>query len=151
MARAIAQQLANVECAELEIPRWPRVPLGEVPADAKGGRAELAAAARHYLRCRRQREEAFPSGLFADPAWDVLLDLFACANEEKAVTVTDACIAANVPATTALRWVSKLEDCGLLRRSIDPGDGRRIHLELTAHADELIARWLQSTFAGTAR
>jgi len=145
MARSIAQHLSNAPRPELEMPR-PRDPRGGEPSGEKGHREKLVAAARHYLRCRRKREAGFPPRLFADPAWDVLLDLFACASEGKAVTVTDACIAANVPTTTALRSISKLEDCGLLRRSTDPCDGRRIHLKLSARADQLIAEWLETTF-----
>jgi hypothetical protein len=51
---------------------------------------------------RRLRERLLPAGLFADPAWDMLLDLYAAEIEEQPVSVTSACIAAAAPATTAL-------------------------------------------------
>ena len=46
----------------------------------------------------------FGEGLFADPAWDIMLDLFAARIEGKDITVSSAGIAACVPPTTALRW-----------------------------------------------
>jgi hypothetical protein len=40
--------------------------------------------------------------LFADPGWDILLDLYAARQEGKQVSVSSLCIAAAVPPTTAL-------------------------------------------------
>lgn len=147
MARSLAQRLAVID-AELEAPPpTPDRDADEKAAAAVSGRGELAAAARHYLRCRRQREGTFSDDLFADPAWDLLLDLFACANEGKQVTVSDACIAANVPASTALRSLSRIERRGLIARRPDPADGRRTHLELTPQAERQMAQWLRSAFS----
>lgn len=146
MARTFAEHLASAMGTGPEAPRRLQVVIAREPETLEPSRADLAGAARRYLRSRRQREAAFPSDLFADPAWDVLLDLFACGAEGKPVTVTDACIAANVPSSTALRWLSKIESCGLVTRRLDPADRRRIHLELTPHADKQIARWLKSAF-----
>lgn len=82
--------------------------------------------------CRRvQRERHFPADLFADPAWDILLDLYASHYERRTVSVSSLCIAAHVPATTALRWIKTMCDQGLLIRESDPNDGRRIFISLT--------------------
>jgi len=146
MARTLAQSLALID-AELQAPVPRQGPSADnARASTVWGRRELAAAARHYLRCRRQRESTFSGDLFADPAWDLLLDLFACANEGKQVTVSGACIAANVPASTALRWLSRIESRGLIARRPDPADGRRTYLELTPEAERQMAQWLRSTF-----
>jgi hypothetical protein len=107
---------------------------------------ELAAIARHYLRQRRAREARLPAQLFADPAWDTMIDLFASRLEGKAMSVTDACIAACVPPTTALRWFAKMEECGMLVRRLDPRDARRAYLELTPQAADEVRQWLQRTF-----
>lgn len=93
-----------------------------------------AAAIRDMIRARRMREHLFGHGLFADPAWDILLDLTAARLEGRAVAVSSLCIAAAVPATTALRWIKQLTDAGLLRRVADPEDGRRVFIELTDRA-----------------
>lgn len=47
---------------------------------AKGSTKEqpvTAASIRALIRARRAREQFFPAGMFADPAWDMLLDLMA--------------------------------------------------------------------------
>lgn len=86
---------------------------------------------RAMIRARRLRDQFFRNGLFADPAWDMLLDLMAARLEGNRVAVSSLCIAAAVPATTALRWIKALTDRGLLVRSADPNDGRRVYIELS--------------------
>ncbi|MCG2841596.1 hypothetical protein L6Q21_11445 [Sandaracinobacter sp. RS1-74] len=93
-----------------------------------------AARIRAHIRARRLRERFFPAELFADPAWDMLLDLAAARLEERPVSVSSLCIAANVPTTTALRWIKNLSDTGLLSRSADPGDARRAFIALSPEA-----------------
>ncbi|WP_146151098.1 helix-turn-helix domain-containing protein [Allosphingosinicella deserti] len=107
---------------------------------------EFGEIARHYLRARRLRETSLPAQLFADPVWDTMLHLFASRVEGKAITVTDACAAACVPPTTALRWFTKMEETGLINRRLDPRDARRAYLELTPDAMDEVRSWLQLTF-----
>lgn len=85
---------------------------------------------RWFINARRARARFFPDDLFADPAWDILLDLFAAELTQRRVCVSSACIAAAVPATTAIRWISRLVNDGLLVRHNDPFDGRRVFVEL---------------------
>lgn len=89
---------------------------------------------RGMIRARRLRNQLFGPGLFADPAWDILLDLMAARVEGRSVAVSSLCIAAAVPATTALRWIRQLTEMGLLHRVADPLDGRRVFIELTKTA-----------------
>jgi DNA-binding MarR family transcriptional regulator len=63
--------------------------------------------------------------------WDMLLDLTAAHAEGQKVSVTSLCIAANVPATTALRWLSQMVEAGVFRRAADPMDRRRVFIELS--------------------
>ncbi|TPG48283.1 hypothetical protein [Sphingomonas glacialis] len=58
---------------------------------------------RQAIRARRLRDQHFGGGLFEDPAWDMLLDLFAAELERAQVSVSSLCIAAAVAPTTALR------------------------------------------------
>ena len=106
---------------------------------------------RQYLYARRLRERLLPAELFADPAWDVLLDLYASELEGRPVSISSACIAAAVPATTALRWLGRLEELGLTEREDDPLDSRRSYVRLTVRAREGIERWLalSPVMAGT--
>lgn len=88
--------------------------------------AEVRAA----IRARRMREQFFEGALFADPAWDMLLDLFAAHLEHARVSVSSLCIAASVPPTTALRWITTMREAGLFERHDDPFDRRRAFIGL---------------------
>jgi hypothetical protein len=96
--------------------------------------------ARHVLQARRRREALFPD-LFADPAWDLLLDLFIATEEGRALSVTSACFGTNVPATTALRSIALLERYGLVLRRRHPTDGRCMLLSLSDRALQLMHQW----------
>jgi hypothetical protein len=87
---------------------------------------------RAVIRSRRLRAQFFTQELFADPAWDMLLDLFAAYLEQRRVSVSSLCIAAAVPPTTALRWIGTLHDAGLFERQADPSDRRRAYIALSA-------------------
>ena len=85
---------------------------------------------RKVIRARRLRARFFPEDLFADPAWDMLLDLLQAELSHLRVPVSSLCIAAAVPATTALRWLKTMVSEGLFIRRSDPHDGRRVFVEL---------------------
>ncbi len=86
---------------------------------------------RDIIKLRRMRDSHFKPDLFADPAWDILLDLMAARLEDKSVSVSSLCIAAAVPPTTALRWVTGMTESGMLVRRMDPSDARRVFIELS--------------------
>lgn len=96
--------------------------------DERGGEAdidlELAAYAEHLYQERRRRARYFPEHLFAEPAWDILLDLFVNGVRNRTISITSACIAGGIPATTGLRWLGVLEKEGLLVREISAEDAR---------------------------
>lgn len=73
--------------------------------------------------------------LFADPAWDMLLELFALKLEQRRTSVTSLCRVSGTPATTALRWVAKLEAEKLVVRVPDPRDRRRSFVELSSQGE----------------
>ena len=100
---------------------------------------------RAVLRARRLRDSIFPSELFADPAWDIVLDLMAARLENVRVSVSSLCIAAAVPPTTALRWIRQLTERGLLERRADPDDGRRIFIALSDQGAAAVTRWFQES------
>jgi DNA-binding transcriptional ArsR family regulator len=103
-----------------------------------------AAAIRAMIRARRLRDQYFRGDLFADPAWDMLLDLMAARLEKNRVAVSSLCIAAAVPATTALRWIKALTDRGLFVRAADPEDGRRVYIELSDEVARALAAYLRA-------
>jgi DNA-binding transcriptional ArsR family regulator len=145
-AQMLADSLLTAATRGSPEARRPRLQLVGASEGQQKEDTSLSVPARHYLKARRLREGLFPEGLFADPAWDMLLDLFASRLEGSRVCVSSACSAAIVPQTTALRWVDRLEECGLLERHPDPADSRRIYLELTELATWRIELWLKATF-----
>ncbi len=148
----IAKTLANLSGtgrAALE-----GAPHGEMRDAMVGFRAEPAAQAqlaggptatelRNVIRMRRMRDQFFAGELFADPAWDMLLDLLAARLECVQVAVSSLCIASAVPPTTALRWIKTMCDNGLFERVADPDDGRRIFIRLSDEATESMKRYWQ--------
>jgi len=96
---------------------------------------------RRIIRQRQLRARFFEADLFADPAWDILLDLTAARAEHLRVSVTSLCIASGVPPTTALRWIGQMTDSGLLKRVEDEADRRRAFITLTDTAAEGMARY----------
>ncbi len=90
---------------------------------------------------RRLRSKFLLPDLFADPAWDILLDLTAARVEHRRVSVTSLCIAAGVPPTTALRWIGQMLDLGLLVREQDDQDRRRAFIDLSEDGAAAMARY----------
>ncbi|MBV1689424.1 winged helix DNA-binding protein [Novosphingobium sp. G106] len=106
---------------------------------------------RRIIRQRQLRARFFEGDLFADPAWDMLLDLAAARAEHKRVSVTSLCIASGVPPTTALRWIGQLTDAGLLQRVEDDTDRRRAFIALTDRAADAVARYFAELGSGAGR
>lgn len=96
---------------------------------------------RTVIRARRLRARYFAEDLFADPAWDMLLDLLQAEIAHLRVPVSSLCIAAAVPATTALRWLKTMVAQGLFVRRADPHDGRRVFVELAPDASRALRRY----------
>jgi len=96
---------------------------------------------RTIIRQRQLRARYFEDGLFADPAWDMLLDLTAAREEHTRVSVTSLCIASGVPPTTALRWIGQMTCAGLLERVEDETDRRRAFIALSDTAAGAMASY----------
>jgi len=127
-----------------DIPRSPMPHAGSTtPSQVPRDQPPLSARdVRGAIRARRLRDQYFGMELFEDPAWDILLDLFAAELERAQVSVSSLCIAASVAPTTALRWIAKMTDAGLLTRVPDPFDRRRAFIELTPKASEAMCAYL---------
>ena len=130
----IASTLARLSSG----PGTPAIKPGDGKADAPAVDAE---AVRAIIRARRLRSRFFSEELFADPAWDMLLDLLQAEIAQLRVPVSSLCIAASVPATTALRWIKTMTEQGLFVRRADPHDGRRVFVELAPAASDAMRRY----------
>ena len=109
-----------------------------------GNSSEIAAEVRRIIKARRDRGRFFPRHLFADPAWDMLLELYAAELEQVRISVSKLCDASDVPATTALRWISTLVNESLVKRHSDPFDARRIFVTLSSKGLRSIRAYCQT-------
>ena len=134
----IAGALAELSTSAKSVVHGPQRGYPELPDDSQVD----ANMVRNLIRLRRLRDQYFPRDLFADPAWDMLLDLMAARLEQSRVAVSS--LAAAVPATTALRWIRTLTEHGLFVRSADPEDGRRIFIELSDSAGDALAAYFHT-------
>lgn len=95
-----------------------------------------------YAIRRRRDAAAGVGGLFGEPGWDILLDVFIAQKGRREIQVSSVCIEAGVPSTTILRWLSRLEQDGLIYRASDNVDGRRRFVRLTEAGEALMSRVL---------
>jgi hypothetical protein len=138
----------------------PAPAFANAPQDVDGGDRLIRAARpalpdprliRRIIRQRQLRARFFDGELFADPAWDMLLDLTAARAEHARVSVTSLCIASGVPPTTALRWIGQMAESGLVCRLEDETDRRRAFITLTDKASDAMARYFGELGSGAAR
>ncbi len=121
--------------------------VGDAGSLARRERLALTLA-REFYAGRRRRARYLSADLFGEPTWDILLDLYVAARENRRVPTTSACIGAHVPPTTALRWLRILEMRGMVEREEDGRDGRRTFVKLTERGTTVMAAFL-GTMADT--
>lgn len=93
------------------------------------------------IKARRERTRYLSHELFAEPAWDMLLDLLQAELGQRRVSVSSLCIASGVPSTTGLRWLNHMVEQGLVIRRADPQDGRRVFVELAPEVSRDLRRY----------
>lgn len=93
--------------------------------------ASLAAKARVISAKRNRRRDFFSHQLLGEPAWDMLLDLFMQYAGGAKVSTTSLCVASQVPTSTALRYISLMEEIGYVSRSPSTQDKRVTFVSLT--------------------
>lgn len=104
--------------------------------------AEMKNLAFLMYQGRRDRDRFFASGLFSDPAWDLLLAAYCLPKAGRPLSVSGLCHAAAAPPTTALRWISHLCQIGMLSRTPSATDQRVTFVTLTNEGREQIEAYL---------
>jgi DNA-binding MarR family transcriptional regulator len=102
-----------------------------VPADHGISEGDCIAFLETQFRIRRLRSRHLPGLALGEPAWDMLLDLSVAHYWRRETSVTSLCIAADVPSTTALRWINSMTKAGLIVRRPCQRDGRRSFLAIS--------------------
>ena len=140
--RQLSDEVSRIAATLARLSSVPAVGFVEAPAEAGPDIPEVSVdAVRTVIRARRLRGRYFPDELFADPAWDMLLDLLQAELAQLRVPVSSLCIAAAVPATTALRWLKSMTEQGLFVRRADPHDARRVFVELAPQTSASMRRY----------
>jgi CheY-like chemotaxis protein/DNA-binding MarR family transcriptional regulator len=116
---------------------------GEGPSPGERKRAAL----KDLKTMRRLRSQHFPSELFSDPCWEMLLDLYDAFLTGSEVTVTSLGVASGVPQTTALRRMETLQGHGLIVRLEDEADKRRTIIRLTDSGLAAVERFFENYLA----
>ena len=102
---------------------------GAAPAELE----VTASLVRAILRIRLLRADYFPAAA-GDPAWTMILELYAAELEGRRLNQSRLTHAAGVPHTTGLRIVHILLEAGVFVSRTDPADGRQLILGLSAEA-----------------
>lgn len=118
--------------------------LAEEASCAAAGAEDLADLVRGIISARAARRRFFGDELFADPAWDILLELYTFRSSQQRTSVSKLCLTAGVPTTTALRWIEKLHGDGLVERQPDPLDARRVWISLSERGYEAMTSYLEA-------
>lgn len=140
--RQLSEEVSRIATTLARLSTGPQSSARRVEQAPAADAPEISAeTVRAVIRARRLRSRYFPEELFADPAWDMLLDLLQAEIAHLRVPVSSLCIAASVPATTALRWLKTMVQEGLFLRRADPHDGRRVFVELAPDASMALRRY----------
>lgn len=126
-----------------------RAEAGDAALDAPGpvigdtpGPAALLEMAKAIRAQRRLRHKFFKKSLFGEPAWGMMLELFIADHAGKETSTTSLCLASDVPATTAHRYIAILMDSGLIIRQPHAKDQRQAIVHLSATGREAMVEYL---------
>lgn len=111
--------------------------------------ADQTAKARALQADRRRRKTMFAlsSQIFHEPAWDILLDLFVAEGEDRVADFAALCANAGIQGPTALRWITTLEQVGLVHARVDQAGGLPL-LRLTPNGRAAMQNYLSGVGSG---
>ncbi|HEX8364230.1 MAG TPA: hypothetical protein VF603_02985 [Allosphingosinicella sp.] len=101
---------------------------------------------RAILRIRRLRADYLPAA-GGDPAWSMILELYAAELEGRQLNQSRLTLAAGIPHTTGLRITRTLIGRGVFVRRPDRADGRQLVLSLAAEAADKVRAYLTVAIA----
>lgn len=83
------------------------------------------------LAVRRARSAILGGNLFSDPAWDILLELYAAKLGHRRMSLTELALSIEIPVSTTGRWLSALVSHGLVQSTPDNDHAGNDFLRLT--------------------
>lgn len=133
----IDKAASEIRCATLGQESYP----GALPSTS-----DITFELKSARRLRRLRKTLLGPDLYSGPGWELLLQLFDSYLLQRRETVGSVTMGAELSGTTALRWLGRLEQDGLIRLSDDQLDGRRRFVLLTDQGVQLMTNY----FSGVA-
>ncbi|MES2902955.1 MAG: hypothetical protein V4696_02100 [Pseudomonadota bacterium] len=106
--------------------RWRRLAASEDqwgahPAGSSGS-ADIAKELGLVLEARSRRAKFLPLQVFSEPAWDMLLQLYAAHVAGRRISIENLCALSAAPASIAMRWLNSLVDLGLAEKTLCGND-----------------------------
>jgi DNA-binding MarR family transcriptional regulator len=95
------------------------------------GAAPRLGRVQDLIQRQRARDALFGPGLFGDPTWDILLEIYRAELECRTTFPRELGRATGHPQTSVLRWVSRLEAAGIVFRENDGASSWRVRVALT--------------------
>lgn len=89
------------------------------------------------------RENYFTPECQSETPWNILLDLFMAATDQKHISLSSACITSGAPQTAALRCIALMN--GMIERCPNPSDNRARYLTVSDDAFVTLSLWLELT------
>ncbi|MGV1681714.1 winged helix DNA-binding protein [Sphingopyxis sp. NJF-3] len=124
-------------------PDEPASEAGDIPLLGGNEQDQLAAIAQSEFHNRRRRDSLIRYDLFAEPAWDMLLDLYIQHHRGQPVTIDRLCTAAATASTTALRWLGLLIEKELVIRSSTAEEDGIVRVALSERGIGEMERYLR--------
>ena len=100
--------------------------------------------AESLLRLRQLRSDYVSSTLFAEPGWDMLLELYVIENSGSTTAASALLPHSPVAKSTKARWLDHLEELRLVRRRAHPLEPETEFVELTDEGIRELERYLRS-------
>lgn len=103
------------------------------------------------LMVRRARARVFGENLFSDPAWDILLVLYAAKLAKRNLQLTELTKVLETPNSTVVRWVDTLKDRGLVVAIVSTSNPQQLELCLSSvgarRMESLAQQWASAFVA----
>ena len=121
-----------------------RIEASGIPPPLGGNEQDLLAAiAQSEFHNRRRRDSLIRYDLFAEPAWDMLLDLYIEHHRGQPVAIDRLCAVSATASTTALRWLGLLIEKELVMRSSSAEEGGPVRVALSERGVGEMERYLR--------
>ena len=105
---------------------------------------QLVKLAKRIRDMRKTRDRFFDQDMFGEPAWEIILALYLSDAEGYRLKVTDLVNESRASASTALRWIDRFQELGLIHRRENPLDRRSHFLEMPTDSLRKITALLET-------